>query len=79
MCVCVVTVMVTQTALWMSEPILGSYWLVVCVRVCVCVHVCVHVCVCARVCVCVLSGVQLFPSLVAQTVKNLPAMQETWV
>ena len=33
-CVCVVTETVTQTALWMSEPILGSFWLVVCVCVC---------------------------------------------
>ena len=36
--------------------------------------VCVCVCVCVRVCVCVCMYVA---SLVAQMVKNLPAMQET--
>ena len=40
---------------------------------CVCVCVCVPACVCVYTCVCMLS----VASLVAQMVKNLPAVQET--
>ena len=39
----------------------------------VCVHTCVHIYVCVYV------HVYIQASLVAQTVKNLPAIQETWV
>ena len=38
------------------------------------------VCVCVFVCVCVNNSTQAsWASLVTQTVKNLPAMQKTWV
>ena len=37
-------------------------------------------CVCVCVCVCVYSvHIYKWASMVAQTVKNLPAMQDTWV
>ena len=36
----------------------------------------IHICVCVCVCVCVY---YYEPFLVAQTIKNLPAVQETWV
>ena len=50
------------------------------VCVCVCV-VCVCVCVMCYVCVCVIAPLCHYvrASLVAQTVKNMPAIQETWV
>ena len=37
------------------------------------VYVCVCICICVYVCVCIQA------SLMSQTVKNLPAMWETWV
>ena len=42
--------------------------------------VCECVCVCVCVCVCALARALVFvyASLVAQMIKNLPAMQETW-
>ena len=60
----------------------------VCVRahMCVCGRICVCVCACACMCVCVCSGCRNFctlaltdrTSLVAQVVKHLPPMRETW-
>ena len=65
-----------------TEPSGKPVCVYVCVYVCVCaycvcvyeyVSMCGYVCLCVYVCVCVWGA-----SLVAQTIKNLSAMQETW-
>ena len=50
--------------------------------ICVCVYIhthimCIYLCVCVCVCVCVC--IHMWASLEAQMIKNMPAMQETWV
>ena len=45
----------------------------------VCVYIYTYICLCVYIYVCVYIYIYTWASLVAQLIKNLPAMQETWV
>ena len=83
-CVCVCICVCVRVCVCMYVCVCVPARVCVCVRAYVCVFVPARVCVC--VCVCVCSGCRNFctlaltdrTSLVAQVVKHLPPMRETW-
>ena len=91
-CVCVCICVCVRVCVCMYVCVCARAYVCVCVPASVCVCVRAYVCVfvparvCVCVCVCVCSGCRNFctlaltdrTSLVAQVVKHLPPMRETW-
>ena len=88
MCVCARARMCVCACARVCVCVCAHMCVCVCLHVCVCVcaRICVCVCACACMCVCVCSGCRNFctlaltdrTSVLAQVVKHLPPMRETW-